>query len=194
MTEQSLEQEENPATCEKLKVYLTTKTEKEVISFDVTTHEACRTSQESADVRGVSLDAGAKALLIKDTAKKTYVLAVMSASHRFSSKAFKGVSGRKKIRFATLEETWEVTGCLSGAVPPFGTIFDIPLFVDRSLSRQERIYFNAGLRTVSISMTYCDYISAAAAEGSQCHIFTEEELALENDTEKAWLYNSKVDL
>jgi hypothetical protein len=50
------------------------------------------TSEEAALVRNVSLNSGAKAMLLKDTGKKltvegvSYYLAVLSASNRFSSK------------------------------------------------------------------------------------------------------------
>ena len=163
--------EEDPATSEKLQAFLTAKR----IPFDVTMHKACRTSQESAAVRGVSLDAGAKAILLKDV-KLGYALAIMSASYRFHSKQFKKTSrSSKKISFATPEEVWQVTGCLPGAVPPFGSIFDIPIWVDRSLSRQSIIHFNCGLRTASISMTYDNYI---LAEQPHCGVFTEEEMVL----------------
>ena len=54
-------------------------------------------------------------------------------------------------------EVFETTGCLPGAVPPFGKIFGLKVYVDRSLSKQNSINFNCGLRTKSISMSYEDY-------------------------------------
>ena len=68
-----------------------------------------------------------------------------------------------------------MTGQLNGAVSPFGSIFNVPVWVDRSLSKQENINFNAGLRTHSISMTYADYFKA---EQPTWHVFTDEEIAL----------------
>ena len=168
------EQEENPATSNHLQNFLSERG----IPYTVTRHAACRTSEESAAVRGVSLDAGAKAILLKDTSSKTnghYMLAVMSASQRFSSKQFKTISNCKKIRFATPDEVWQVTQCVPGAIPPFGSLFGIVTWVDRSLSRQETIHFNCGLRTASIAMTYADYV---VAEQPRCQVFTEEEMAL----------------
>jgi Ala-tRNA(Pro) deacylase len=163
---------EDPGTSQKLEAFLGNRG----IPYTVTTHLACRTSLESATIRNVSLEAGAKALVLKANNDK-YMMAVMSASHRFVSKQFKRVAACKKIRFATPDEVWHVTKCRPGAVPPFGSIFGMDVWVDRSLKRQEIIHFNAGLRTCSISMTYADYI---AAEQPHCHVFTEEELLLEN--------------
>ncbi len=146
--------------------------------FDV---EDLTSSEEAAEVRGVSLDTGAKAMLLKDTGKKLalegvpFYLAVLSASKRFSSKQFKKLISCKSVRFATPEEVYSVTGCLTGAVPPFGKVFNIPVWVDRSLSKQASINFNCGLRTKSISMSYDDYFKI---EQPKWHVFTEEEIEL----------------
>ena len=65
------------------------------IAYKLTTHEPVLTSQEAADIRGVSLASGAKAMLLKDCGKKLtnpeapFYLAVISAAKRFSSKEFK---------------------------------------------------------------------------------------------------------
>ena len=58
--------DEDPATFTKLEEFLKEK----VIEYNLTTHEPTKTSQESADVRGVTLDSGAKAMLIVDHSKK----------------------------------------------------------------------------------------------------------------------------
>ena len=93
---------------------------------------------------------------------------------------------RKKIRMASPEQVYEATGCLTGAVPPFGSPFNIPTFIDDSVIEQgETINFNAvrsdcsrasvswvvlterervavwqGMRTKSIQMSVADYLAA----------------------------------
>ncbi len=97
------------------------------------------TSKEAAEVRGVSLASGAKAMLLKDNSSKSiensllYTLAVMSASKKFSWKLVKKVLKIKNMRFATPEEVFSITGCRPGAVPPFGSVFGVPTIVDESL-------------------------------------------------------------
>lgn len=155
--------------------------EENKIDFKVTEHKPVLTCEEAAEVRGVDLASGSKAMLLKDTGKKLalegvpFYLAVLSASCKFSSKAFKKIINCKSIRFATPEEVFTTTGCLPGAVPPFGKIFGIPVWVDRSLSKQENINFNCGLRTHSMAMTYADYFKV---EAPTWHVFTDEEIAL----------------
>lgn len=80
-------------------------------------------------------------MLLKDCGKKPVIpdvffyLAVLSGAKRFNSKEFKKLIGAKSIRFATPEEVKRITGCLSGAVPPFGSMFkeNVLTKVDKSL-------------------------------------------------------------
>ena len=107
-----VEPAEDPSTHEKIKAFLTEKG----VEFKISEHEAVRTCEEAAAVRGVSVDSGAKAMLLKDSGKKLtregveFYLAVMSASKRFNSKQFKKITGCKHSRFASPEECFTVTG------------------------------------------------------------------------------------
>jgi Ala-tRNA(Pro) deacylase len=47
--------------------------------------------------------------------------------------------------------------CELGAMPPFGNLYGITVFVDRSLADDESILFQAGTHTDTISMRYSDF-------------------------------------
>ena len=52
------------------------------------------------------------------------------------------------------------TGCVNGAVPPFGSLFGAHTYLDKSLIEQgDTMNFNAGLRTHSINMKVEDYLN-----------------------------------
>jgi len=98
------------------------------------------TSKAAAEIRGATLASGAKAMLLKDNSKNVaesalFYLAVMSASKKFSWKLLKKILKIKNMRFATPEEVYDKTGCLPGAVPPFGSVFNTPTLVDESLRK-----------------------------------------------------------
>jgi Ala-tRNA(Pro) deacylase len=60
---------------------------------------------------------------------------------------------------ATEEQVKIITGCLPGAVPPFGSVFNVETLVDQSLIDQgEKINFNAGLRTYSFGLFVKDFL------------------------------------
>ena len=44
-----------------------------------------------------------------------------------------------------------------GAMPPFGNLYDIPVYVDRTLEEDEEIAFSAGSHTELVRMSYDDY-------------------------------------
>lgn len=128
------------------------------IPFQTLNHEPVFTSEQAAAARGTPLGSGAKALVVKAADK--FLLLVLPADRKLSSKkAQKGLGG-KGLRFATKEELLTLTGLEPGAVPPFGTIFGLPTYLDPALSAHETINFNAGDHATSISMAYTDFLRA----------------------------------
>lgn len=47
--------------------------------------------------------------------------------------------------------------CEPGAMPPFGNLYDVPVYVDRALGQNERIVFQAGTHSVTMSLAYADF-------------------------------------
>ncbi len=126
------------------------------IAFRHLEHEVTRTSEDSARVRGEPLAVGAKAIVMK--LDDRFMLFVMSAVLRIDSGKLRDHFGIKKSRFATPDELMELTGLVPGSVPPLGApILDLPLFVDPSVFRNDRVAFNAGSLTESIIMSSDDY-------------------------------------
>ena len=152
-----LEEGETPATFNKCLENLRSKG----IDFKHSSHKPVRTSEEAAKERGISLGSGAKAMLTKYTAggQDNFCLLVMSASKKISWKEVKAYLGSKNATFAKVEEVNKLTGCIPGAVPPFGSLFGVQTIVDPSLEAQgEVINFNCGLRSQSLSMSTKDYL------------------------------------
>lgn len=133
------------------------------IKFDVFEHAPVRTSEEAANIRtGYSLKQGAKAIIVraKEPGKsRRFVMFVVPGDRKFDSGKVKSAISLVDIRFATEVEVAEIThGVLPGGVPPFGNLFHLDVFADRSLFENERIVFNAGDRRYSIGMKSADYM------------------------------------
>jgi len=124
-------------------------------------HEPVRTSEEAAAARPeYTLSQGAKALIVrvKKSGEKSYAMIVVPADKKFDSKKAKQELGASDIRFATPEEVSELTGGVQvGGVPPFGNLWNIPVYADGSLFDNEEIIFNAGDRSVSIAIPSSAY-------------------------------------
>jgi Ala-tRNA(Pro) deacylase len=119
-------------------------------------HEPVYTSEQAAQVRGLSLDAGAKSLLLK--AEDNFALIVLSGSRKLSSKKFKKRLGIKNLRFATPEEVREQMNCEIGSCYPFGSVADLETYVDESLLTQTDISFNPGVHDKSLVIKLSDYL------------------------------------
>jgi Ala-tRNA(Pro) deacylase len=132
------------------------------IAFRELHHEPTFTSDESARVRGEALSTGAKAILLKTD--ENFGLFVIPASGKLDSAAIKRHLGLKKLRFATPEELFEVTGLVPGSVPPFGRpVLPVKLYADPAVGAGTgKVAFNAGSVTTSIVVEAKDWATVAS--------------------------------
>jgi Ala-tRNA(Pro) deacylase len=130
--------------------------------YEIKEHPPSRTSEESAKYRGEPLNIGAKAILLK--AKSGFFLAVFPAHKKLNTKKVKKMLKSKSLRFATVEELKEITELVPGAVPPFGQLFNISMYVDKEQFAEEKMAFNAGSLTTSIVMKTEDYRKVVQSE------------------------------
>ncbi len=127
------------------------------IQYQALEHEPTPTCEDSARVRGTSMDQGAKALICFGDKKP--ILIILPCSHKLNVKVFKSLFGVKDLRFATPQEVENLTGLQIGAIPPFGHLFDIPTYVEQNLGINKVIAFNAGDSRRSVIMSYLDYMA-----------------------------------
>jgi Ala-tRNA(Pro) deacylase len=63
-----------------------------------------------------------------------------------------------RVRLATEDEIIVLfPDCELGAMPPFGNLYGLPVYVDQSLMEDEEIVFQAGTRSDAIRMRYWDF-------------------------------------
>lgn len=138
--------------CKKLKEYLDTNN----VKYLSIKHSIAYTAQEiaaSAHIHGKEL---AKTVLIKADGKM--LMTVLPASYRIDFESLKFALGAERIRLANEQEFKDkFPECEVGAMPPFGNLYDMEVYVAESLSEDEEIYFNAGNHTELILMGYNDF-------------------------------------
>jgi Ala-tRNA(Pro) deacylase len=128
------------------------------VPFTIKEHAPTPTSQDSARERNESINIGAKALLVKS--KHQFHLCVIPANLKLDTKKVKKLLKSNKLRFATKEELFDLTGLKPGSVPPFGHILGIDMIIDQKQFLEEKIAFNAGSLTKSIIMKSKDFKQA----------------------------------
>ena len=130
--------------------------------FRLFEHAPVRTSEEAARVRGTPPEAGAKALVVLPENRPVHC--VLPGNLRADNARLRAILGTRTLRFATPAELLELTGCVPGAVPPFGNLFGLPVLVDELLLEREEIAFNAGSTTMSIAMRAADFARLSGAQ------------------------------
>jgi Ala-tRNA(Pro) deacylase len=54
--------------------------------------------------------------------------------------------------------------CELGAMPPFGILYDLPVYIDESLAKDKEVVFNAGTHRDAVRMAYEDFVRLAKAK------------------------------
>lgn len=126
------------------------------IIYNIIKHQEAYTAQEIAEAIHVSGKNLAKVVMVK--AKERYIMTVMPASCRIDFRKLKDVLRETDLRLASEEEFKTVfPDCEAGAEPPFGNLYNIETYVDKSLTEDDQIFFNAGNHYETVVMDYTDY-------------------------------------
>ena len=107
----------------------------------------------SAHIPGKEL---AKTVMIVVDGKMS--MAVLPANYRVDFNLLKEAVKAKKIELASeMEFKYSFPNCEVGAMPPFGNLWDMKVYVAESLTEDEEIAFNAGSHTELIKLAYKDF-------------------------------------
>ena len=120
----------------------------------------CRDTQKIRDIANDN-----NILLIEDAAESLgskindkMAMAVLPASYKIDFEALMSVTGSDNIDLASEEEfKYMFPDCEIGAMPPFGNLYDLDVYVAKTLAEDEEISFNAGTHSELIRMTYKDF-------------------------------------
>jgi Ala-tRNA(Pro) deacylase len=126
------------------------------IRYITLTHSPAYTCQEIAARAHISGKELAKSVMVKIDGKMAMV--VLPASHRVDFELLKDVTGANYLSLATETEFRNFfPECEPGAMPPFGNLYGMDVYVADILSDDEEIAFNAGSHTELIRMAYSDF-------------------------------------
>ena len=130
--------------------------DREGVKYVTIRHSLAYTAQEiaaSAHIPGKEL---AKTVVIKLDGRMA--MAVLPAIHSVDLERLKQVTGAGKIELAAEAEFKDIfPGCDIGAMPPFGNLYEMDVFVEDSIAQNDEIAFNAGSHTELIKMAYKDF-------------------------------------
>jgi Ala-tRNA(Pro) deacylase len=126
------------------------------VAYEVISHRQAFTAQEIAAVEHVPGKQLAKVVMLRSG--KDFIMAVLPAPLRVDLGSAKAVTGNSDLALATEQEFKGLfPQCEPGAMPPFGNLYNLPVYVDRALTEDEEIVFNAGTHTQTVKMKYADF-------------------------------------
>ena len=130
--------------------------DRETVKYVTLAHSRAYTAQEvaaSAHVPGKDL---AKTVMVKTDGR--LAMAVVPASFQVDLDLLKGVSGADTVELADEDEFGDqFTGCEVGAIPPFGNLYGMDVYVAEALAEDEEIAFSAGTHTELVKLRYADF-------------------------------------
>ncbi len=126
------------------------------VSYKLVSHPETKTSEECAAAQGVSMDQGAKALLLE--ADKDIIMYVLPASQRADLDGLATQLGKKKIKMVSLQTMEEKFKLQPGAVPPLGSLLGITTYFHPGFAQNSEIAFSAARKDRSIVMKIEDYL------------------------------------
>src|SRR6266487_3554081 len=126
------------------------------VKYVVITHSPAYTAQEVAASAHVSGKDMAKTVIVKLDGKPA--MAVLPANRKIVLQDLRDITGTEQVRFATEDEFRSLfPDCETGAMPPFGNLYGMDVYVAPELAEEEEIAFNAGSHTELIKLAYRDF-------------------------------------
>lgn len=141
---------------EKLETYL----RDNQVPFQIQHHPRAFTAQEVAAVEHIPGKMLAKVVMV--VADDRMVMVTLPAPYLVDLAKVSTLLRAKDVRLAQEREfAAAFPDCEVGAMPPFGNLYELPVYVDKQLAEDETIVFQAGTHTDTMSLKYADFARMA---------------------------------
>jgi Ala-tRNA(Pro) deacylase len=145
-------------TCrERLESYL----RRQRVPFGIHPHASAYTAHDIAAHGHIAEQMVAKVVVV--AADRSFALLVLPAARWLDMQRVATMLNARELRLASEGELADLfPDCELGAMPPFGELYGLPVYVDRSLIHNAVIFFPAGTHTTAMSLSYADFQRLAA--------------------------------
>jgi len=127
------------------------------IKYLVISHSLAYTAQGIAALVHVSGKKLAKTVIVK--IDSILAMAVVPASLHVDLDRLRVMTGAQTVEIASEREFKDAfPDCETGAMPPFGLLYDMPVYADAGLADNEEITFSAGTHRELVRMNWKDMV------------------------------------
>jgi Ala-tRNA(Pro) deacylase len=128
------------------------------VAYETIRHSPAYTAQKTAAAAHVAGKELAKTVMIRVDGQ--LAMAVLPAPMHVDFRALSSALNGATVTLADEGDfRAQFPDCEVGAMPPFGNLYDLDVYVDHQLSRDETIAFNACSHTELIQMPYREYVA-----------------------------------
>ena len=125
--------------------------------YAVLTHREACTARGAAHNAHIATGELAKVVVVRNAPHGDLML-VLPASRRMNDQVVRCVTGALFVRLEDEVELRELfPDCEVGAMPPFGHLYGLPMFLDPCLADHEFIWFEGGNHHQLVKMSYYEY-------------------------------------
>ena len=137
---------------ERLEAYL----RENKVLFQIVHHPLAYTAQEVAASEHVPGKMLAKVVMVFADGK--LAMLALPAPYRVDLNKAAAILAAREVRLSHEEEfAAAFPDCEVGAMPPFGNLYDLPVYADKALAEDEEIVFQAGTHTDTMTLKYADF-------------------------------------
>lgn len=138
------------------------------IPYEVVSHPKAYTAHDVAQSLDVPGKLVAKVVVVK--ADGYFVMTVLPSTWRVDLKRLRDVLEAREVRLATEAEIGNLfPDCQVGAMPPFGNLYGVEVYVDQLLTEDESIIFEAGTYVGAMKLRYKDFASLVRPKVAAFH-------------------------
>jgi Ala-tRNA(Pro) deacylase len=125
------------------------------VKYLIISHSIAYTAQDTAALVHLSGKKLAKTVIVK--VDGILAMVVVPACLHVDLDLLRWNTGALNVELATEQEFQSAfPDCETGAMPPFGNLYDMPVYADESLAAQEEITFTAGTHRELLRMAWAD--------------------------------------
>ena len=126
------------------------------IQYVTISHSPAYTAQRIAELTRIPGKELAKTVIVKIDDK--FAMAVLPASRRVNLRHMQEAIGADEVSISSEDEFRELfPDCELGAMPPFGNLYDMGVYVAEQLTEDDEIAFNSGTHSELVKMSYTDF-------------------------------------
>ena len=125
------------------------------IPYEILHHPEAFTAQTIAAAEHIKGRHHAKVVMVKSGGQ--HLMTVLPADHRVDLEKIEKITSQSAVLQAENEFKSLFPDCAVGTMPPFGHLYGLITYVDKSLTQEDYIVFEAGTYTDAIKLSYHDY-------------------------------------